>query len=186
MACHLFGAKSLFKPIWLIFELTFGNTNISENIIEKIISQYRSLRDDHFVSASVPKCGSLIHVLAVYVRQWGDLSLSCYKIHEYHDLWWNSAMSNACNRLGLITLYRVFSCLHNTILMKSPSRSSRLPIVLRTRRGVKRRRLASQRPMKIHGGGLSNTANSTHSLRELNIKALHFITPFQQDAIILC
>ena len=90
-------------------------------------------------------------------------------------------MSNACNKLGLITLYRIFSCLHNTILMKSPSRSSPLPIVLRTRRGVKRRRLASQRPLKIHGGGLSNTANSMQWLRELNIETLNFITPFQQD-----
>ena len=54
-----------------------------------------------------------------------------------------------------------------TILTKSPSWSSLLPIVLRTRRGAMRSGPTSQHPLKIHGGGQVNTANLMFSSREL-------------------
>ena len=65
-----------------------------------------------------------------------------------------------------------------TILTKSPSWSPLLPIVLRARRGTMRIGPASQRPLKMHGGGQINTANSMLSSRELTTTALYLITPF--------
>ena len=82
-------------------------------------------------------------------------------------------------------LYLHFGVLF-TILTKSPSWSSLLPIVLRTRRGAMRSGPTSQCPLKIHGGGQINTANSMLSSRELTTTALYLITPFEQGAIILC
>ena len=73
-----------------------------------------------------------------------------------------------------------------TILTKSPSWSSLLPIVLRTRHGAMRSGPTSQHPLKIHGGGQVNTANSMFSSRELALTALYLITPFEQGTIILC
>ena len=73
-----------------------------------------------------------------------------------------------------------------TILTKSPSWSSLLPIVLRTRRGAMRSGPTSQCPLEIHGSGQINTANSMLSSRELTTTALYLITPFEQGAIILC
>ena len=72
-----------------------------------------------------------------------------------------------------------------TILTKSPSWSSLLPIVLRTRRGAMRSRPTLQHPLKIHGGGQVNTANLMFSSRELATTALYLITPFEQGTIIL-
>ena len=57
--------------------------------------------------------------------------------------------SNQCNSKFLFT-----------ILTKSPSWSSLLPIVLRTRRGAMRNGPTSQCPLKIYGGGQINPANS--------------------------
>ena len=73
-----------------------------------------------------------------------------------------------------------------TILTKSPSWSSLLPIVLRTRRGAMRSGPTSQRPLNIHGGGQINTVNSILSSRKLTTSALFLSTSFEQDVNILC